>query len=44
MELSQCVLNGLRSVLSADYAALLAEEFGFNSIIDDEAAFDIYPP
>ncbi len=44
MELSQCVFNRLCSVLSADYAALLAEEFGFNPIIDDEAAFDIYPP
>jgi len=32
------------SVLSADYAALLAEEFGFNPVIDDDAAFDIYPP
>lgn len=32
------------SVLSADYAALLTEEFGFNPVIDDEAAFDIYPP
>ncbi|KAF9532310.1 P-loop containing nucleoside triphosphate hydrolase protein [Crepidotus variabilis] len=31
-------------ILSADYAALLAEEFGFNPVVDDEAAFDIYPP
>ncbi|OAX38903.1 initiation factor 2 [Rhizopogon vinicolor AM-OR11-026] len=31
-------------VLTSDYAALLAEEFGRNPIIDDEAAFDIYPP
>ncbi|KAG2133839.1 hypothetical protein BD769DRAFT_1353689 [Suillus cothurnatus] len=31
-------------VLTSDYAALLAEEFGRNPIINDEAAFDIYPP
>ena len=31
-------------VLNADYAALLADEMGFNPIIDDEAAFDIHPP
>ncbi|KAK2467024.1 hypothetical protein APHAL10511_001282 [Amanita phalloides] len=30
-------------VLTADYAALLAEEFGRNPIISDEAAFDIHP-
>lgn len=31
------------TVLTADYAALLAEEFGRNPVISDEAAFDIYP-
>ncbi|PFH50083.1 hypothetical protein AMATHDRAFT_146107 [Amanita thiersii Skay4041] len=31
-------------VLTADYAALIAEEFGRNPVISDEAAFDIYPP
>lgn len=31
-------------VLTSDYAALLAEEFGRNPIVNDEAAFDIYPP
>lgn len=31
-------------VLTSDYAALLAEEFGRTPIINDEAAFDIYPP
>jgi len=33
-----------RLVLTSDYAALLVEEFGRNPIINDEAAFDIYPP
>ncbi len=32
------------AVLNADYAALLADELGFNPIVDDEAAFDMYPP
>lgn len=31
------------SVLTSDYAVLLAEEFGRNPIVNDEAAFDIYP-
>lgn len=31
-------------VLTADYASLLAEEFGRKPVIDDEAAFDLYPP
>lgn len=31
-------------MLTSDYAALLAEEFGRNPIINDEAAFDLYPP
>ncbi|KAF8630408.1 hypothetical protein AX15_002959 [Amanita polypyramis BW_CC] len=30
-------------MLTADYAALLAEEFGRNPVISDEAAFDIHP-
>jgi translation initiation factor IF-2 len=29
--------------LTSDYAALLAEEFNKNPVINDEAAFDIYP-
>ncbi|KAI0319795.1 hypothetical protein OF83DRAFT_1169861 [Amylostereum chailletii] len=31
-------------VLTSDYAVLLAEEFGRNPVVNDEAAFDIYPP
>ncbi|KAI9569532.1 hypothetical protein HD554DRAFT_2250896 [Boletus coccyginus] len=31
-------------VLTSDYAALLVQEFGRNPIINDEAAFDLYPP
>ncbi|KAF8078085.1 P-loop containing nucleoside triphosphate hydrolase protein [Lyophyllum atratum] len=31
-------------MLTSDYAVLLAEEFGRNPIVNDEAAFDIYPP
>lgn len=31
-------------VLTSDYAVLLAEELGCNPIVDDEAAFDLYPP
>ncbi|KAJ7273194.1 hypothetical protein C8J57DRAFT_1063743 [Mycena rebaudengoi] len=31
-------------VLTSDYAVLLAEEFGLNPIVNDEAAFDLYPP
>ncbi|KAH0830453.1 hypothetical protein J3R83DRAFT_1850 [Lanmaoa asiatica] len=31
-------------VLTCDYAALLVQEFGRNPIINDEAAFDLYPP
>ncbi|KAJ8517311.1 hypothetical protein ONZ45_g5482 [Pleurotus djamor] len=30
-------------VLTSDYAVLLAEEFGRNPIVNDEAAFDIFP-
>ncbi|KIY43612.1 initiation factor 2 [Fistulina hepatica ATCC 64428] len=30
-------------LLKSDYAALLAEEFGFNPIVSDERSFDIYP-
>ena len=33
-----------RIVLTSDYAVLLAEEFGRNPVVDDEAAFDIHPP
>ncbi|CDO72883.1 hypothetical protein BN946_scf185002.g68 [Trametes cinnabarina] len=32
------------SVLTSDYASLLALEFNRNPIVNDEAAFDIYPP
>lgn len=31
-------------VLSSDLACMLAEDLGYNPIINDEAAFDIYPP
>jgi hypothetical protein len=31
------------TVLTSEYAALLAEEFNRNPVINDEAAFDIYP-
>jgi hypothetical protein len=31
------------SVLSGENASLLAMEFNRNPIVDDEAAFDIYP-
>ncbi|KDQ60661.1 hypothetical protein JAAARDRAFT_124015 [Jaapia argillacea MUCL 33604] len=31
-------------ILTSDYASLLAMEFGRNPVINDEAAFDIYPP
>lgn len=31
-------------LLTADYASLLAEEFGRKPVIDDEASFDLYPP
>lgn len=34
----------ISTVLTSDYAALLVQEFGRNPIINDEAAFDIYPP
>ena len=38
------VLLRSRIVLTSDYAVLLAEEFGRNPVVDDETAFDIYPP
>ncbi|KAF9001892.1 hypothetical protein BDQ17DRAFT_1243978 [Cyathus striatus] len=31
-------------VLTSDYACLLAEEFGRNPIVNDEATFDLHPP
>ncbi|KAJ7871398.1 hypothetical protein B0H14DRAFT_2723884 [Mycena olivaceomarginata] len=31
-------------VLTSDYAVLLAEEFGRKPIVNDEAAFDLFPP
>jgi hypothetical protein len=31
------------SVLTAEYASLIAMEFNRNPIVNDEAAFDIYP-
>lgn len=31
------------SVLTSDYAVLLAEEYGRNPIVNDEMAFNIYP-
>jgi translation initiation factor IF-2 len=33
-----------KPVLTAEYASLIAMEFGRNPIVNDEAAFDIYPP
>ena len=32
------------SVLSSEYSSLLALEFNRNPVVNDEAAFDIYPP
>ncbi|KAI0306547.1 P-loop containing nucleoside triphosphate hydrolase protein [Multifurca ochricompacta] len=31
-------------VLTSEYAVLLAEEFNCNPVVNDEAAFDLYPP
>ncbi|THG99213.1 hypothetical protein EW026_g3101 [Hermanssonia centrifuga] len=31
-------------ILTAEWASLIAMEFGINPVVDDEAAFDIYPP
>jgi translation initiation factor IF-2 len=31
-------------ILTAEYASLLAMEFDRNPIVNDEAAFDVYPP
>ncbi|KAI0035723.1 hypothetical protein K488DRAFT_76427 [Vararia minispora EC-137] len=31
-------------ILTTEWAALLAEEFGRSTVVDDEAAFDIYAP
>ncbi|CCL99325.1 uncharacterized protein FIBRA_01343 [Fibroporia radiculosa] len=31
-------------MLTSEYASLLAMEFGRNPVVNDEAAFDIYPP
>lgn len=31
-------------VLTSEYAVLLAGEFNRNSVVNDEAAFDLYPP
>lgn len=30
-------------VLTSDDASLIALEFGFNPVVDEDAAFDIYP-
>ena len=30
-------------VLTSEYAALLAEEFRYKPVVNDEAAFDLYP-
>ena len=32
------------AVLTAEYASLIAMEFGRNPIVNDEAAFDIFTP
>lgn len=34
----------LHEVLTSDYAMLLADELGYNPIIDDDAAFDLHAP
>lgn len=34
----------MRKVLNSDYASMLALEFQKNPIVDEEAAFDIFPP
>lgn len=31
-------------VLTSEFASLLAMEFNRNPVVNDEAAFDIYPP
>jgi hypothetical protein len=31
-------------VLTSEYASLVAMEFNMNPVVNDEAAFDIYPP
>ena len=31
-------------MLTAEYASLIAMEFNRNPVVDDEAAFDLYPP
>jgi translation initiation factor IF-2 len=31
-------------VLTSEYAVLLADEFNRNPVVNDEAAFDLYPP
>ena len=36
--------NVCLSVLDSEDAALIAPEFGCNAILDEVAAFDIYPP
>lgn len=48
---SLAVFNTLNSllimmtvVLTAEYASLIAMEFGRNPVVNDEAAFDIYSP
>lgn len=38
------VFSIYRTVLTSDYASLLALEFNRNPVINDEAAFDIYAP
>lgn len=34
----------VNAVLTSDYAVLLAEDYGRHPIVNDEAAFDLYPP
>lgn len=31
-------------VLTSEYAVLLADEFNRNPVVNDEAAFDLFPP
>lgn len=41
---SLCATHSQHIVLTAEYASLLALEFNRNPVVNDEAAFDIFPP
>jgi hypothetical protein len=40
---SPAVALTLVPVLTSEYAVLLAEEFNYKPVVNDEAAFDLYP-